>query len=60
MKTFKGLKAGTRIRNNEDGVMEVLFWDFYSTGKKVMCFADGKRILPASVFSPKAWEKIKK
>lgn len=60
MKTFEGLKAGTRIRNNGDGVMEVLFWDFYSTGKKVMCFADGKHIYPASEFSPKDWEKIKK
>lgn len=25
MKTFEGLKAGARIRNNEDGVMEVFF-----------------------------------
>lgn len=60
MKTFEGLKAGTRIRNETDGVMEVLFWDFYSTGKKIMCFADGKNIYPASEFSAKDWEVIKR
>lgn len=59
MKTFANLKAGNRITNPIDGTMEVLFWDFHGTGKKVMCFADGKSIYPASEFDPADWE-IKK
>ncbi len=55
MKSFDGLKAGTRITCGEY-LMECLFWDYYGTGKKVMCFADGRNIYPATEFSPADWE----
>ena len=59
MKTFANLKAGTRIYNKASKLMEVLYWDYFSEGKKIMCFADGKSIHPASEFDPADWE-IKK
>ena len=56
MKSFNNLKAGNRIKSDDDTVMEVLFWDFHSTGKKILCFADGKSIYPASEFDPVDWK----
>ena len=60
MKTFEGMKAGTRICSKTFGLMEVLYWDYFSEGKKIMCFADGKSIYPASKFDPADWEIKKK
>lgn len=59
MKTFKGLRAGTRIYNKDSKLMEVLYYDFFSKGKKILCLADGRYIYPASDFDPAEWE-IKK
>ena len=58
MKSFNNLKAGNRIRSADGTVMEVLFWDFHSTGKKTLCVADGSSIYPASEFDPADWELV--
>lgn len=59
MESFDNLHAGDKIYNEIDGIMEVVFGDFYGDGKKIMCFADGKSVYPAFQFDPKDWELMK-
>lgn len=59
MKTFKNLKEDSRIISADGETMEVIFWDFYETGEKIMCFASKSSIYPANEFSPEDWEEIK-
>lgn len=59
MKSFDNLKKGDKIYNEDDGIMEVMFGDFYGDGKKIMVFADGKSVYPAFQFYPEDWELVK-
>lgn len=58
MKTFKNLKEDSRIINADGETMDVIFWDFYGTGEKIMCFASKSAIYPANEFLPEDWEEL--
>lgn len=59
MENFDNLHSGDKIYNETDGIMEVMFVDFYGNGNKIMCFADKNSVYPASQFDPKDWELVK-
>lgn len=59
VKTFKDLPAGAYLKSNDGEAMQVVFYDFYSTGEPIMCLANDKSMYPASEFDPKDWVLMK-